>query len=180
MMNNNDTLLLIIDIQEKLLNAVYNKDIVEKKSQILAKTASILNIPTIVTEQYPQGLGATVDSIKSLIDANSEIYEKTEFNAMLNPKIKEAVLSKNKKTVILLGIESHICVYQTAEALQQDGFKVVVAADAVSSRSEYEYSLAMSNLKNININVKSAEMIVFELLKSAKHPNFKEIQQLIK
>ena len=99
---------------------------------------------------------------------------------MLNPKIKEAVLSKNKKTVILLGIESHICVYQTAEALQQDGFKVVVAADAVSSRSEYEYSLAMSNLKNININVKSAEMIVFELLKSAKHPNFKEIQQLIK
>lgn len=180
MLNENNTLLLIIDIQEKLLNAVYNKETIEKKSKILAEVASILDIPTIITEQYPKGLGFTIEGIKSMLIRNAEFYEKTEFNAILNPQIKNAILSKNKKNLIIMGIESHICVFQTAEALVKEGFNVTVISDAISSRSECEYNLAISNFVNHNINVKSTEMIIFEFLKSAKHPNFKEIQQLIK
>ena len=179
MIENNDVLVLIIDIQDKLLNAVYNKDLIEKRSQIFAKTISLLNLPVVITEQYPKGLGSTLEGLKVAL-GDAEYFEKTEFNALLNPQIKDAILSKDKKTVIVMGIESHICVYQTVESLLAEGLNVIVVADACSSRSEYEYQLAMNNFRDKNVLVKSSEMIIFALLKTAKHPNFKEIQQLIK
>ena len=175
-LNQNNSAILIVDIQTKLLNAVFNKDIVEKNSKILAQAAKILNLPIFVTEQYPQGLGETIEGLKE----QAQVFVKTDFNALNDANFLDALKQSGKKELILFGIETHICVYQTAEALIKDGFIVTIAADACGSRVKYEYDLALNILGKSGAQIKSTEMILFELLKSAKHPNFKELQSLIK
>ena len=175
----NNTLFLIIDIQKKLLNAVFNKDLVKKKSSTIAKSISILEIPTIITEQYPQGLGETVASIKdSLNDAT--YYIKTNFNAVDDEKLLNELEQTGRKNIVVMGIETHICVYQTVSALLQKGYNVTVASDACGSRSAEEYHGGLLIMKEYGAQIKSTEMILFELLKTARHPKFKEIQALIK
>lgn len=174
----NETLILIIDIQEKLLNSTFNKDLLLKNASTITKTSTILNIPVIITEQYPKGLGETISDIKN--NVNASFYEKTSFNALEDETLCEELKSKNKKQIILLGIETHICVYQTAIALLEKGFDVTIVKNACGSRSENEHKNSLEILKSIGANIKTTEMILFELLKTAKHPNFKEIQALIK
>lgn len=179
-LNESNTLFLIVDIQEKLLNAVFNKDTVEKNASILSKTSSLLNIPVIVTEQYPQGLGETIASVKSNLIITAEYYTKTSFNALVDENLLENIKQKKCKNIVLFGIETHICVYQTACALMELGYNVTILANACGSRSEYEYNMAIEQLRTSGADIKTCEMVVFELLKTAKHPNFKEIQNLIK
>lgn len=176
-LSQNNSALLIVDIQTKLLNAVFNKDIVEKNSKILTKAAQILNLPIFITEQYPQGLGETIEGLK---DQSSQVFIKTDFNAINDKILLENLNKTGKKDIIVFGIETHICVYQTAMALIDKGFNVTIAIDACGSRAKSEYDLALNVLKNNGAQIKSTEMILFELIKSSKHPNFKEIQSLIK
>lgn len=178
-LNNDNTILLIVDVQEKLLNAVYNKDIVLKNSKILASISKVLNIPAIITEQYPKGLGETITEIKSAV-ITDYYFEKVDFNALADKNLLNKLKQIKKKQIILFGIETHICVHQTAYALINYGFDVILAKDACGSRSEFEYYSAIEEMKSYGVNIKTTEMIIFELLKSAKHPNFKEIQALIK
>lgn len=180
LLNENNTIFLIIDVQEKLLNAVFNKDIVSKNSGILAKAASILKIPTVITEQYPKGLGETVSEVKDSIGADVEIFEKNTFSALDNDEIKKFVKSKKRKQIVLFGIETHICVSQTAQALIEEGYEVFVIANACGSRDEGEYKYGLDRIKSAGGNVITAEIALFELLRGAKHPYFKEIQSLIK
>lgn len=175
-LNQENCLMLVIDVQEKLLNAVFNKEEVEKKSRILAKTTEILNIPIIVTEQYPQGLGETIEGIKD----SAKVFIKTAFNALNDESLVNDLKTYNKKQIIIFGIETHICVHQTVDALIENGFDVTVVRDACGSRSELEYQSGLACMKQNGANIKTTEMVLFELLKSAKHPNFKEIQALIK
>ena len=179
-LNQNESALFIIDIQEKLLNAVFNKETVEKKSEILAKVSRILNIPTIVTEQYPKGLGETVSSIKNNLNTSTTYFEKTSFNALELSDVVDELKKNDKKQILVCGIETHICVYQTVVALVNAGFEVTVIADACGSRSEYEYKKALEIIGKDNVNIKTTEMVLFELIKGSKHPCFKEIQALIK
>lgn len=179
-LNIDDTVILIIDIQEKLLNAVFNKEIVQKKSEILAKAAQILEIPVIVTEQYPQGLGQTVDCIKSNLPSEVKTFEKTSFNAMCDINLCNELQSLNVKNLVVIGIETHICVHQTVNDLLKKGYSVTIAKDCCGSRQESEYLSALDTMQNNGAQIKTTEMILFEFLKSAKHPNFKEIQMLIK
>ena len=174
-----NTIMLIIDVQEKLLNAVFNKEQVLKKSKILSATSKILNIPLIITEQYPKGLGATIEDIRMVADT-ALYFEKTDFNALAVDNLIEHLKKLNKKQVILFGIETHICVHQTAYALVKNGFEVFIAKDACGSRNEEEYNCALNTMEKYNVKIKTTEMMVFELLKSAKHPHFKELQALIK
>lgn len=171
-----NSLLFIVDVQEKLLDSVFNKDSVEKNSRILVKAAEVLSLPIILTEQYPKGLG---ESIKGLKD-KALVFEKIAFNAIQDKDVLDALKTYNKKNIIVWGIETHICVHQTVSALLQEGFNVVVVSDACGSRSECEYNSALSYMQVNGAKIKTTEMILFELLKSAKHPNFKEIQALIK
>lgn len=180
LLNENNTLILIIDIQEKLLNAVFNKETVENFSKIITKTANILGIPTIITEQYPKSLGETVSCIKENMCSNGEIFEKDTFSALDNVSIKDAIKSKKRKQIILFGIETHICVNQTAQALIQAGYEVFVISNACGSRDENEYRYGLERIKSEGGNIITAEIALFELLRGAKHPNFKEIQSLIK
>jgi len=177
MINNIETTqVLVIDIQEKLLNAVFNKEIVEKKSRILVKVAEILGLPITVTEQYPQGLGESIEGIKE----NAKTFVKTAFNALEDAELLNVLKETNRNQIIVFGIETHICVHQTVANLLEQGFDVTVVSDACGSRSEIEYQQALSCMKENGAKIKSTEMVVFELLKSAKHPNFKEIQGMIK
>ena len=179
-LNIEDSIVMIIDVQEKLLNAVFNKASLEKKATTIANTAKILGIPVIVTEQYPKGLGATVESLKEVLPENAQYFEKTAFSALENKEVLEALKNSGKKQVVIFGIETHICVSQTTNALIQEGFEVSVIRDACGSRSELEYSAGLGRMKDNGAHVLTTEIALFEWLKGAKHPNFKEVQTLIK
>lgn len=177
-LKSDNSILLIIDIQEKLLNAVYNKHAISKKSEIISKAASILNIPTFITEQYPKGLGETIYVIKNYVQ-NPVCYEKFNFNAILDKNLLENLKKYKRNQIILCGIETHICVSQTAEALINEGFEVSVIKDLCSSRNESEHIAGLDLMKQNGAIIKTTEIVIFELLQSSKHPKFKEIQALI-
>lgn len=179
-LNIEDSVVMIIDVQEKLLNAVFNKASLEKKATTLANTAKILGIPVIVTEQYPKGLGATVETLREVLPENTQYFEKTAFSALENNDVLEALKNSGKKQVIIFGIETHICVSQTTNALIQEGFEVSVIRDACGSRSELEYLAGLERMKDNGAHVLTTEIALFEWLKGAKHPKFKEVQMLIK
>ncbi|MBR1616804.1 isochorismatase family protein [bacterium] len=173
MFNCENTTVLCIDFQEKLVNIVQNEAIKSNGIKLM-KASSILNMDVIITEQYPKGLEETILEIKSLKDF--KITEKITFSALQTPNFPKI---KNKN-VILFGIESHICVFQTALDLINQGYQVFIPFDCCASRKESDKSTALNYLAQKGINVLSLEIILFELLKSSKHPNFKEIQALIK
>lgn len=174
-LNIENSLVLIIDVQEKLLNAAFNKDLIAKKSTILSKAASILNIPVIITEQYPKGLGETISSIEG-----GKRFEKITFSALDNEEVLEAIKNTGKKQIVIFGIETHICVNQTVSALRDLGYKVSVVKDACGSRSEEEHHAGLARMKENGAHIITAEIALFEWLKTAKHQNFKEVQSLIK
>lgn len=179
-LNIEDSLVLIIDIQDRLLNAVFNKELVQKKSAIIARAAGILNIPVIVTEQYPKGLGNTVETLRNSLDKETLYFEKTAFSALVDLQILDAIKKNNCKQIVIFGIETHICVNQTAEALIRAGFEVNIISDACGSRAESEYQAGLNRMKDNGAHVLTTEIALFEWLKTSKHPNFKEIQALIK
>lgn len=179
-LNLEDSLVLIIDVQEKLLNAVFNKEQVEKKSAIIAEAAKILGIPVVVTEQYPKGLGNTIPAVKDALAEDTEIFEKTAFSALNNEEILEAIKKHNKKQILIFGIETHICVSQTTAALRELGYDVSVIKDACGSRAEEEYLAGLERMKDNGAYIITTEIALFEWLKGAKHPNFKAVQALIK
>ena len=174
----NNSLLLVIDIQEKLLDATFNKDILKKRAVILTKASKILNIPCVITEQYPQGLGNTISEITA--NTTPYTFEKVSFNALENIDIYNQIKQLGRKQIIIAGIETHICVRQTAEALLNKGFNVSIIKDCCGSRSETEHLSGLDLMKQEGCYIKTTEIALFELLKTAKHPNFKEIQTLIK
>lgn len=174
--NPENAVILAIDVQEKLLRATFNKETLLKKAQTVVSAASILEIPIFVTEQYPQGLGESVDGIKE----NAKVYIKTDFNALADKSLLNDLKNTGRTQIIVFGIETHICVHQTVAALLKEGFEVVTVADACGSRSEYEYRMGLSAMEKNGAGIKTTEMILFELIKTAKHQNFKEIQALIK
>ena len=175
-----ECLFLIIDVQQKLLNAVFNKPLVERCTSILSQASQILDIPVVVTEQYPKGLGYTIETVQNFLSENAKTFEKTSFSALENDEIKKAVISAGKKQIIIFGIETHICVNQTVFALIEEGFEVFVVSDACGSRDETEHRAGLTRMKSHGAQIVTTEIVLFELLKSAKHPHFKEIQNLIK
>lgn len=174
-----NSLLLIIDVQEKLVNAL-DKDIIVKRVTNLVKSARLLNIPVVATEQYPKGLGATVETVSAEFQENTPVFEKTSFNALEADGVLEKIKSLNKKQIVICGIETHICVHQTAAALLREGYEVYVIKDACASRSKYEFKQGIELMASNGVKVSCVEIVLFEWLKTAKNPCFKEIQALIK
>lgn len=179
MLSAENTLVLVIDIQDKLVGALNKNIIVENAVKILS-AAKYLEIPVLVTEQYPKGLGNTVESLKSLLPENKNIVEKTYFNALLEDGILDKIKSYGKKQIVIFGIETHICVYQTASALIEEGFEVYVIKDACASRNKYEFKQGIEAMQANGAKISCVEMTLFEWLKGANNPKFKEVQALIK
>ncbi len=171
-------LLILIDIQEKLV-AMLEKNTVVKQSNILLKTANILGVPTIITEQYPKGLGKTVDYLAEHL-GNAKVFEKTSFSALKDEGFLDLVKSYGKKQIIIGGIESHICVHQTVADLIENGFEVYVVKDACASRKKDNFKNAIRLMRQNGAKIADTEIVLFELLKTSRHPHFKEVQALIK
>lgn len=179
MLNPNDTLLLVVDVQERLVKAL-DKDIIVTKTAILTKAAKILGIPVMVTEQYPKGLGPTVSQVKDYLPEGTQIIEKTAFSAPKAEGFIEALKISGRKQVVVCGIETHVCVHQSVADLLDNGFDVYVAKDACASRAKYEFKQGIERMEANGAKISCTEIILFEWLGDAKNPNFKEIQGLIK
>ena len=174
-----NSLLLIIDVQEKLVNSL-DKDIIVKRVTNLAKSARLLDIPVVVTEQYPKGLGKTVETLSAAFAEDVPVFEKVTFNALEADGVLEKIKSYGRKQIVICGIETHICVHQTAAALLREGFEVYVVKDACASRNKYEFKQGIELMESNGAKVTCVEIVLFEWLKTAKNPHFKEIQTLIK
>lgn len=175
MLEASNSLVLMIDVQERLVGAL-EKNVIVEKSQKIIDGANILGIPVLATEQYPKGLGHTVVTLAD----NTEVVEKTYFNALLEDGMLDKIKSYGKKQIILFGIETHICVYQTACALIEAGFEVFIIKDACASRNKYEFKQGIDAMRDNGAKISCVEMTLFEWLKGAKNPKFKEVQALIK
>lgn len=174
-----NSLILIIDIQDRLVAAL-DKDIIVTNAVKVASAAKLLSIPVLLTEQYPKGLGHTVPQLQEVLPENSEVVEKTFFNALLEDGMLDRIKSYVKKQIVIFGIETHICVHQTASALVEAGFDVYVIKDACASRSKYEFKQGIDAMQANGVKVSCVEIALFEWLKGAKNPKFKEVQALIK
>ena len=174
MLNINDTTIICIDLQEKLVNMLENSVEITKNCTKLMKSANLLNIDTIVSEQYPKGLGETIIQIKDI--TNFKTFEKTTFSLLKTEDFKHDF----KKNIVIFGIETHICVYQTVLDLLEKGHNVYVVKDCCASRSKTNYKTSLELMKQFGAKITTLEIVLFELLKSSKHENFKEIQGLIK
>lgn len=182
LINQQQSQLLIIDQQARLASAMYEADWqqVEKNSGRLLQAADALDIPTIISEQYPKGLGATVDSLKELTTENCRFIEKTHFSCCQNNEYKSQLIRNNRKQLIICGIETHVCVLQTAIEAMESGFEVFVIADAVCSRDPEHKQNALSRLQQAGIIISNHESVLFEWLRDAQHEQFKFISGLLK
>lgn len=174
-----DSLLLVVDIQDRLLPAMQDGARVVRNTGILLQAAAALDIPGLVTEQYPRGLGATVAEVKAAAGA-IPVLEKMHFSAWADPAIQSHVRQANRPQVVIAGIEAHVCVLQTALGLVQSGQRVAVVADAVSSRQAENVTLACRRMTESGIMLVSTEMCLFEWMGTAAHPQFKTLSRLIK
>lgn len=180
MFNTENSLLVIVDVQQKLMNAMSNRENCLAKVRLLANSFALMNVPVIVTEQYPKGLGPTVDAVKEVLPENTPFIEKSAFSCCGADDFNKKIQESERKNIILCGVESHVCVLQTAVTLLNRGFNVILAADAASSRSENDKALGLSFLRHEGVKVLSAESIIFALLKDSKHPSFKAVSALLK
>jgi nicotinamidase-related amidase len=179
MLDIQNCLLVVVDIQGKLAELMYDRDALFKNIQILIKAAKLLDIPILWCQQAPDALGATVPEIAELL-TGIEPINKTSFSCCGDERFVNQLTSLNRPQILLTGIEGHVCIYQTAVDLKEKGFTTSVIADAVSSRSLENKQTALSKMQAMGIEIWSTEMVLFKLLKTAAHPKFKQIAKLAK
>ncbi len=173
-----DSLLLVIDIQERLIPVIQEQKTLFNNVNKLIQGIKIIGVPTLFTEQYSQGLGPTCKEIDRT--ENTPIIEKISFSCMRSDEVKKRLNELKIRSIILCGIETHICVLQTAlDALSQD-YKVHVVADAVSSRTDENKQLGLERMKQSGAFMVSTEMVLFQLLNRSGTEEFKGISKLIK
>jgi nicotinamidase-related amidase len=173
--------LLVVDIQQKLLPPIFEKERLVRNSQLLIRLAKILHIPIIATTQYAKGLGNTVPEIISLLP-ESQAIDKLEFSCFANDAFCAQLkrLPGNRNTVLLCGMESHICVTQTALGALREGYLVHVASDAVSSRTEWNWKVGLERMRAAGAIISSTEMMMYELLRRSGGAAFKELLPYLK
>lgn len=177
-LNRDDCVLMVIDIQDRLSKAMFNEDELKKRTKILIELANIFSIPIIVTEQNPNSLGNTNEELLSSMNKKT-VISKMSFSAF-TPEVKEFLKEQNKRSVIISGMETHVCVFQTVRDLLANSYNVVVASDAVGSRTEKNYNNALDMMSNMNAVISNTETILFDILKTSTDDNFKKVQALIK
>lgn len=174
-----NTIGLIIDIQERLFPVMHKKETLLKNCQILIKGLNHLRVPMLASQQYTRGLGETLPEVKSLF-TEFEYLEKKDFSCFDVPEIREKINAFNAKNVIVCGIESHVCVLQTAVDLKEAGVNPIVVMDCVSSRTPENFELAKERFRHEGILMTSYESILFELTRTAGTGEFKAISKLVK
>ncbi len=173
--------LIVVDMQEKLLPPIWEKERLVRNVQLLIRLAGILKIPAVVTTQYAKGLGSTVPDIASLLPDTPSI-DKLMFSCFGSDVFCSLLkrIPGQRTTVLLCGMETHICVMQTALGALRDGYLVHVASDAVSSRTELNWRIGLDRMRAAGAILSSAEMMIYELLRSSGAPAFRELLPYLK
>jgi nicotinamidase-related amidase len=173
--------LAVIDIQEKLLPPIFNREQLVRNSQLLIRLARILEVPILMTTQYAKGLGRTVPEISELAPSTDAI-DKLEFGCFANDDFCAAikVLPGQRTTLLLCGMEAHICVMQTALGALRKGYLVHVASDAIGSRAEWNWHIGMERMRAAGAIISSTETIIYELLRASGTAQFKEMLKYLK
>jgi nicotinamidase-related amidase len=177
----NQCALVVIDMQEKLLNAAQNREELVRNCRLLIRLAHILEIPVLVTTQYSRGLGATAGEITELLPGVQPL-DKMEFGCFGLEEFRSSLheLPGHRTTLLLCGMESHICVMQTALGALENGYIVHVASDAVSSRTDWNWRLGLERMESAGCVISSTEMMMYELLRRSGSAEFKEMLKYIK
>ena len=173
--------LVVIDIQEKLLPPIFQREQLVRNAQLLIRAAGILRIPALVSTQYAKGLGSTVPEVASLLPGIDAI-DKMLFSCFGSDVFCSMVkrLPGQRTTLLLCGMESHICVAQTALAALREGYLVHVASDAVSSRTEWNWKIGLDRMRAAGAIISSTEMMIYELMRSSSSAAFKELLPYLK
>lgn len=174
-----DALLLVVDMQEKLVPAMQNGAACTERLLMLTKGCRILDVPLMLTQQYTKGLGPSLAAVYEAA-GTEEFYEKNSFSCCQDAAILAALKEAGRRHILVCGIEAHVCVLQTCIDLLQEGFSPVLVTDAVDSRRETDRAAGLLRARQEGVVVTSAEAILFELTGSASHPRFKEISKLVK
>jgi len=175
--------LLVVDVQARLMPAIHEGDAVLKNVNILLQAAARLGVPVTVTEQYPKGLGPTVDAVTAALPPGAQVLPKTSFSAAWDEPIAARMASlrgQGRDQLVICGVEAHICVLQSALGFRNEGFEVSVVADAVSSRSQHSVSAACARLLHAGCHWVTTEMTVFEWMERAATEDFRALSPLFK
>lgn len=173
------TAAVMIDIQEKLYPVMYNKEALLDRLVILVKGLKLLKIPVVAAQQYTKGLGETIEPLRSLF-SDFTIVEKTCFSCCDEPVLMDEITALDKKSIIVAGIESHVCVLQTVTDLLEKGYTPVVIADCISSRNPYDKEIAVERMRSEGAVITTCESILFELCRTSGAEEFRSISKLVK
>lgn len=179
-LDRNRTALVVVDLQEAFRNVIPKYEHIVSRAKIAVEGFQILNLPIIITEQYPKGLGRTTSELLEILPEDFDFVEKTAFSSCGSTPFLEKLRKTDVSQIVLCGLETHICVNQTAHDLLTEAFEVHILNDAVGSRHEEDKATALSKMTKNGVVPSCVEMALFELLRDAKHEQFKEIQNLIK
>jgi nicotinamidase-related amidase len=177
-----DTVLLVVDIQERLFGTMDEVDrarVIRRVGQLLG-SAVLLGIPVIVTEQYPKGLGPTIQAVREHVPESANVLEKTCFSCCGADRFMQTLETTGRSQVVIAGIETHVCVLQTSLELQHEGYTLFVAEDATCSRDAYNAAIAADRLRQQGIVVANAESVIFEWMADSRHEHFRAISALLK
>lgn len=173
-----DSLLLIVDIQPSFMSGIFESERVLARAEFLARTAHEMHIPILATEQYPERMGGTENRFITLL--SEPPYAKMAFSCLGCESVLEYVREHEKEQIVLVGIETHICVTQTALPLLEHGFEVYVCADAVSARTEDRHRIGLDRMRDAGAQIAHTESIAYEWMGTAEHPKFREVLKLVK
>jgi nicotinamidase-related amidase len=174
-----NTVLVVIDIQDRILRAMHDKERLLQNLIKLIKGVRVLEVPVVLTEQYPAGLGPTLPEVAQILPDVRPVA-KFCFSGCDEEHFREALESLNRRQVLLAGIEAHVCVYQTAMDLLRAGYGVHVVVDCISSRDARNKEVSIMKMNSAGISLTTAEMALFELLKVARGDRFKQISNIVK
>ncbi len=169
---------LVVDVQEKLTPVMWNFPSVEKYCRAMILAARELGMPVLATEQYPKGLGSTIASVREALPAAPMV--KMSFSCGADPAFAQALAATGRKQAIVVGIEAHVCIFQTVRDLLGLGYEVYVCAEAVTSRFEEHRRIALEQMRDMGAVVTSAETAIFDLLHAAGTPEFKRTSALVR
>lgn len=179
MLEIDNTFLLLIDMQDRLYRAMHDKEDLLENVRKLIMGARVFGVPIVMSEQYPEGIGKTIPEVAELLPDVPGI-RKLSFSCCLNRECRAAMEAVERNQALIAGIETHVCVYQSAMDLLDDGYEVQVVADAVSSRSPRNRDIALQKMKDAGVVITSVEIALFELLRTAESGKFREISRILK
>lgn len=174
-----DVVLVLVDMQCALADVMERRNAVLGASALLVRAAGVLGIPVLVTRQYPRGLGDTTPELLQALGEHDPV-DKVTFSCLAEPRFRERLEALGRRQVVLAGMETHICIIQTALALHAEGYDAFVAADATCSRRAADHEIALSRLRAAGVQVTVVESVIYEALERAGTPEFRAILELVK